>query len=237
VSFSAEEAKELGLKLGDTVTVNVLGRNVTARISSFREVQWESMGINFVMVFSPNTFAGAPHSWLATLLAPDAKPAEEAQMLNAVTRAFPAVTTVRVKDALEVVNRIVEQIGTAIRAAASVTLIASVLVLSGALAAGNRARVHDAVVLKTLGATRRTLIAAFSLEYMLIGLATAIFALAAGGIAAWFVVARIMTLPWHFLPEVAVATLLVALVVTVGIGLLGTWRVLGQKAAPVLRTL
>ncbi|MEI5681909.1 MULTISPECIES: ABC transporter permease [unclassified Mesorhizobium] len=237
VSFAAEEAGELGLKLGDTVTVNVLGRNVTAKIANFREVQWESMGINFVMVFSPNTFAGAPHSWLATLLTPNADSAEETRLLNAVTRAFPAVTTVRVKDALEVVNRIVGQLGTAIRAAASVALIASVLVLAGALAAGNRARVHDAVVLKTLGATRRTLIAAFSLEYMLIGLATAVFALAAGGVAAWFVVARIMTLPSSFLPEVAVATILIALTVTVGIGLIGTWRVLGHKAAPVLRNL
>ena len=237
VSFSADEAREIGLKLGDTVTVNVLGRNVTARIANFRNVEWESMGINFVMVFSPNTFAGAPHSWLATLLTPDATSADEARLLNAVTRAFPAVTTVRVKDALDVVNRIVAQLGTAIRAAASVALIASVLVLSGALAAGNRARIHDAVVLKTLGATRRTLIAAFSLEYALIGLATALFALIAGGIAAWFVVARIMTLPSSFLPEVAVATVVTALVLTVGFGLLGTWRVLGHKAAPVLRNL
>ena len=110
-------------------------------------------------------------------------------------------------------------------------------VLAGALAAGNRARTHDAVVLKMLGATRRTLIAAFSLEYMLIGLATAIFALLAGGAAAWFVVARIMTLPSSFLPEVAVSTVVIALVLTVGIGLAGTWRVLGQKAAPVLRNL
>ena len=129
------------------------------------------------------------------------------------------------------------QLGTAIRAAAGVALIASVLVLAGALAAGNRARIHDAVVLKTLGATRKTLIAAFSLEYMLIGLATAIFALAAGGIAAWFVVARVMTLPSHFMPDVAVATIVFALLVTVGIGLAGTWRVLGHKAAPVLRNL
>jgi putative ABC transport system permease protein len=118
-----------------------------------------------------------------------------------------------------------------------VALIASVLVLAGALAAGNRARVHDAVVLKMLGATRGTLITAFSLEYMLIGLATAIFALAAGGAAAWFVVARIMTLPSSFLPDVAIGTVLIALLLTVGIGLAGTWRVLGQKAAPVLRDL
>jgi putative ABC transport system permease protein len=237
VSFSADEAREVGLKIGDTITVNVLGRDLTARIANLRQVEWETMGINFVMVFSPNTFAGAPHSWLATLTTPDATVAEEARLLNAVTRSFPAVTTVRVKDALDVVNSIVEQLGAAIRAAAGVALIASVLVLSGALAAGNRARVHDAVVLKTLGATRKTLIAAFALEYALIGLATATFALFAGGVAGWYVVSQVMRLPSSFLPEVAVATVLAALVLTVGFGLAGTWRVLGHKAAPVLRNL
>jgi putative ABC transport system permease protein len=237
VSFSAEEAGDLGLKLGDAITVNVLGRNVTAKIANFRDVQWESMSMNFVMIFTPNTFAGAPHSWLATLTDKGATQADESRILNAVTRAFPAVTTVRVKDALDAVNTLLEQLATAMRAAAAVALVASILVLAGALAAGNRARIHDAVVLKTLGATRRTLMAAFSLEYMLIGLATAVFALFAGGVAAWFVISRIMTLPWVFLPEVAVATVLVALLLTVGIGLAGTWRVLGHKAAPVLRNL
>lgn len=237
VSFSAKEAGELGLKLGDTVTVNVLGRNVTAKIANLRQVEWETMGINFVMVFSPNTFAGAPHAWIATLSDRNGAAADDARVLNAVTRAFPGVTSVRVKDALDVVNRLVGELGAAIRAAASVALIASVLVLAGALAAGNRSRIHDAVVLKTLGATRRTLISAYCLEYALIGLATAVFALAAGGVAAWFVLAHIMRLPAHFSPEVALATVLIALGVTVGLGLLGTWRVLGQKAAPVLREL
>src|SRR5690606_34239337 len=171
---------------------------ITARIANFREVQWESLGINFVMVFSPNTFAGAPHSWLATLSDDKATPADDARLLNAITRAFPGITSVRVKDALEIVNDIVAQLAVAIRAAAAVALIASVLVLSGALAAGNRARIHDAVVLKTLGATRRTLITAFPLEYAIIGLAPAVFALFAGGLAAWFVVARIMSLPSSF---------------------------------------
>jgi putative ABC transport system permease protein len=237
VSFSAKEGEELGLSIGDTVTVNVLGRNVTARIANFRQVQWETLGINFVMVFSPNTFAGAPHSWLATLSDDKATVPDDARILNAVTRAFPAVTTVRVKDALDIVNQLVGELGTAIRAAAGVALISSVLVLAGALAAGNRARIHDAVVLKTLGATRRTLISAYALEYMLLGLATAVFALAAGGVAAWYVVTRIMTLPSQFSAEVALGTIVLALVLTVGIGLVGTWRVLGHKAAPVLRNL
>ena len=237
VSFSAEEGGELGLKIGDTVTVNVLGRNITARIANFRNVEWESLSINFVMVFSPNTFAGAPHAWLATVIDPSATAEQEAATLKAVTNAYPTVTSVRVKDALDVVNELVGQLATAIRAAAAVALVASILVLAGALAAGNRARTHDAVVLKTLGATRATLIRAFSYEYLMLGLATAVFALVAGGAAAWFVVSRIMMLPSSFLPDVAVATVVTALVMTVGIGLAGTWRILGQKAAPVLREL
>lgn len=237
VSFSAEEAGELGLAIGDTVTVNVLGRNMTARIANFRQVEWESLSINFVMVFSPNTFRGAPHAWLATLTDPDATAAEEAAILRDVTGAYPTITSVRVKDAIDIVDQLVGQLATAIRAAAAVALVASVLVLAGALAAGNRARTHDAVILKTLGGTRALLIRAFSYEYMILGAATAVFALVAGGTASWLVVSRIMNLPSIFLPDVALVTLLGALVLTVGIGLIGTWRVLGQKAGPVLREL
>ncbi|MBB3313519.1 putative ABC transport system permease protein [Rhizobium sp. BK196] len=237
VSFSAEEARELGLKIGDTVTVNVLGRNITAKIANLRRVEWESLSINFVMVFSPNTFRGAPHAWLATLTDPASTETEDAAILKSVTNAYPTITSVRVKDAIDIVNQLVGELATAIRAAASVALIASVLVLAGALAAGNRARTHDAVVLKTLGATRIMLIRAFSYEYLILGVATAIFALFAGGVAAWFIVSRIMHLPSSFMPDVAGLTLATALVLTVGIGLIGTWRILGQKAAPVLREL
>lgn len=237
VSFSAEEAGELGLKIGDTVTINVLGRNITARIANFREIQWESLSINFVMVFSPNTFRGAPHAWLATLTDASATAAKEGEILRAVTNAYPTITSVRVKDALDIAEQLVGQLATAIRASAAVALIASVLVLAGALASGNRARTHDAVILKTLGGTRSMLMRAFSYEYMILGFATAVFALFAGGLSAWFVVSRIMKLPATFLPDVAVMTVVGALVLTVGIGLAGTWRILGQKAAPVLREL
>lgn len=237
VSFSAREAGEIGLKIGDTVTVNVLGRSITARIANFRQVNWESLSINFVMVFSPSAFKGAPHAWLATLSDPGASAEQEGAVLKAVTNAYPTITSVRVKDALDAANRLVGQITTAIRAAAAIALVASVLVLAGALAAGNRARTHDAVVLKTLGGTRRLLIRAFTYEYMVLGFATAIFSLVSGGVAAWYVVARIMNLRSAFLGDVALTTLTIALVMTVGIGLAGTWRILGQKAAPVLREL
>ncbi|WP_410170498.1 ABC transporter permease [Aurantimonas coralicida] len=237
VSFAAEEGRELGLSIGDTLTVNVLGRDITARIASFRAVEWETLAINFIMVYSPNTFAGAPHAWLATLSVPQDAAVTEEAILNRVTNAYPAVTSVRVKDALDAINGLIAQLALAIRVAAAVALVASVLVLAGALAAGNRGRVHDAVVLKTLGATRMVLIRAFTTEYLLLGLATGIFAIGAGAAAAWFVVDQIMQLPFVFDWTVALTTLGVSLVLTVGIGLAGTWRVLGQKAAPVLRNL
>jgi putative ABC transport system permease protein len=237
VSFASEEAHQLGLKIGDTVTVNVLGRNITAKIANFRAVEWRSMSINFVMVFSPNTFKGAPHAWLATLTDHAATPAVEQTVMRAVTNAYPGITSIRVKDALDIASDLVGQLATAVRAAASIALVVSVLVLSGAIAAGNRARIHDAVVLKTLGARRSMLMRAYFYEYALLGLSASVFALAAASVASWYVVTEIMELPFRFLPGAALWTLAVALAVTAGTGFLGTWRVLGQKAAPVLREL
>ncbi len=238
VSVSAEEADELDLGIGDTVTINVLGRNITANVASLRTVEWETLGINFVFVFSPNTFTGAPHAYLSTLtsnMPPDN--GFDGKLLKELAKTFPAVTAVRIRDALEAVNNLVGQLATAIRAAASVALLSSLLVLAGALAAGNRERVHDAVVLKTLGAKRTTLMAMFILEYSLLGFSTAIFGILAGTLAAWFVVTAIMGFAFVFLPAVALTTLAVALTFTILFGLAGTWHILGQKAAPVLREL
>ena len=237
VSFSEQEAGYLGLKLGDTVTVNVLGRPITATIANLRKVEWDSLSINFVMVFSPNTFRGAPHSWLATLTEPSLTPAQEAETMRAIVSAYPAITSVRVKDALDTVADLTGRLANAIRGASAVALVTSVLVLAGALAAGNRARLRDAVVLKTLGATRLMLIRTFVLEYGILGLCTALFAALAGGISAWYVIARIMKLPFVFDGATLAFTLLLGLAITIAVGLAGTWRILGQKASHHLREL
>lgn len=238
VSVTAEEAGELGLSVGDQLVINVLGRNITATIASLRDVQWETLGINFVFVFSPNTFAGAPHAFLATLTASqNVDETFDGQLLRGLAKEFPAVTAVRIRDALDTVNGLIGQLSTAIRAAALVALLSSVLVLAGALAAGNRERVHDAVVMKTLGATRQSLLWMLVLEYFILGLATAIFAVLAGTLAAWFVISVIMSFEFAVLPMIGLSTVATALAFTIILGLFGTWRILGQKAAPFLREL
>jgi putative ABC transport system permease protein len=238
VSLESKTAADLNLKVGDSITVNVLGRNITARIANLRAVDWQNLGINFVLVFSPGAFAGAPHSDIATLTFADGDtPAQETALIKALAKTFPAVSAVRVKDALETVDRLIGNLLLALRSASAVTLIAAALVLGGALAASQRFRIYDAVVLKTLGATRGRLIAAYALEYLLIGLATVLFGVAAGSLAAALVVTRVMEVSFVFVPAQAAGAAGAALLVTVVLGLLGTFTALDRKPAEVLRNL
>jgi putative ABC transport system permease protein len=240
VSLERRIADGLGLAIGDSITVNVLGRNITARVANLRTVDWQGLGINFVLVFSPRTFAGAPHTHIATLTWPGGNGGtldQETALVKAVAEAFPNVTTVRVKDALDAVAGIVRNLTLAVRGASMLALIAAVLVLGGALAAGHRHRVYDAIVLKTLGATRGRLIGAYALEYLMLGTATALFGVAAGSAAAWLVVTRLMNLSYVWLPGPAAGAAFGALAVTIAFGLAGTFSALGHKPATVLRNL
>jgi putative ABC transport system permease protein len=238
VSFEKKIADGLGLKIGDPIVVNVLGRNITATISNMRTVDWQSLGINFVMVFSPQAFRGAPHTHLASLTyAKPSTPEQEGAIIRTVADNFPMVTTLRVKEALEAVGSIIGNLVLGIRGASAITLIAAALVLSGALAAGHRHKVYDAVILKTLGATRLRLLTAYTIEYLLLGAATAVFGVLAGSVSGWLIVTELMHLKFVWLPLPALAATLAAVIVTVALGLAGTFRALGQKPAPILRNL
>jgi putative ABC transport system permease protein len=237
VSMEKKIADGLKLGIGDEIVVNVLGRDIPARISNLRNIDWQGLGINFVLVFSPNAFRGAPHSHVATLTESHPDAAGDARIIKQVADAFPMVTSVRVREALETIGSVVTNLVLAIRGASAVTLISAILVLGGALAAGHRHRVYDAVILKTLGATRARLLGAYALEYLMIGFATAVFGVIAGSIAAWLIVTRLMTLSFIWQAGSAAGVVIAALVVTVGLGLAGTLLALNQKPATVLRNL
>jgi putative ABC transport system permease protein len=237
ISIEKKIADGLGLKIGDEIVVNVLGRDIPATIGNMRTVDWQGLGINFVLVFSPNAFKGAPHTHIATLTETHPDSAGDARIIKSVADAFPMVTSVRVREALETIGTVVTNLVLAIRGASAVTLISAILVLGGALAAGHRHRVYDAVILKTLGATRARLLGAYALEYLMIGFATAIFGVIAGSVAAWLIVTRLMTLSFIWQAGSAAGVVAAALIVTVGLGLAGTLLALNQKPATVLRNL
>jgi len=232
VSLVDDIAHGLDLEIGDEISVNVLGREITAKVANLRQVNWRSLGINFVMVFSPNTLKSAPHSHIVTV---EMNGGDEAKLLNAMAAAFPSVTAIRVKDAISIVSDLLTKMLNGIRGANVVTLLIGVLVLAGALAAGLSDRSYDAVVLKTYGATRRQLMAAFGAEYASLGLAAAVFGVLVGSLSSWFLSYFILEMPWAFSATTAILTALAAMVLTVAAGLLVTWSALTTRPASVLR--
>lgn len=237
VSFEGELARHLGVGIGDRIVVNVLGRNISARIANLREVKWESLAINFVMVFSPNTLQGAPHNLMATISLPaDAPLAEEARIAKSVGKALPSTTAIRVRDAINAFNVIFTRIMNAVRVAGGVTLLAGSLVLAGALATAQRRRVHQAVILKVLGATRRRILTAHAVEYLMLAVVTGLIAIAIGTASAWIALTRVMDLPLLFSWSAIAQALGGALALVILFGAVGSAAVLRAPAAPQLRS-
>ncbi|MGA9581179.1 MAG: FtsX-like permease family protein [Allosphingosinicella sp.] len=234
VSLDVEAARAVGLEVGDSITVSILGREIEARIASLREINWDTMGFNFVIVFAPGTLENAPHSFMATISMPEA---QERPFARAVSGAFPSVSAIRVKEVVETVSSMLSQLAVAVRAAASVAILAGIAVLVGALAASRRARTYDSVILKMLGATRGRILAAQAAEFAALALVVSLVALGLGSAAGWWVVVRIFELDWAPDWATVAATLALGAVVTLVLGLLGSLPALAARPARALRTL
>lgn len=232
VSIDAEVARDLYLKLGDAITVEVLGREINAKVASFRDIRWQSGTMNFTLIFSPNALAGAPGISIATV---NSDPGTEEKIENAVLETMPNVTIIQVRQALDMLKSVLDTLSVAVRVTASVALVAGALVLAGAIAAGHSRRIYESVVLKVLGATRGDVLRAFVFEYLLLGLATGVIAAGVGTVAAWGVVTQVMKINWTFDARLIVAVIVSCIAVTLLAGFTGTWRAMGIKAAPLLR--
>jgi putative ABC transport system permease protein len=232
ISFSREEAEEMGLSLGDTLTVNVLGRDITAEITSFRQVDFDDAGMGFVMSMNPAALQGAPHSWISTVYA---EPEAEAVILRDLAQAYPNITAIRIRDAIDQVLVVLGGIAAATRYGALATLVTGFLVLIGAAAAGERARTYEAAVLKTLGAPRARILRSFALRAALLGLAAALVALGAGMTGGWAVSTFIMETGFTPIWSNALAIVLGGVLTTLLAGLAFALRPLSAKPARVLR--
>ncbi|MCI0753961.1 ABC transporter permease [Teichococcus vastitatis] len=232
LSLDARLAEGWGVGLGDDVVVDVLGREVPLRIASTRQIEWQGLGLNFTLIASPGLLASAPHTHIATLRGDAAR---DAQVLRTITDAFPNVSGIRVRDALEAVAGLLERLGLAISAVAGVTLAAGALVLAGAMAAGQRRRVRDAVVLKVVGATRAQIRSAWMVEFGLLGVTAGVLAALCGTAASWAVARFVMRSDWVFLPGTLALTVAGCTVLTLGLGYAGTALALRSRPAPLLR--
>lgn len=233
VSFAREEAEEMGLNLGDTITINILGRDITATITSFREVDFSTAGMGFVLTLNPAAVAGAPHSFIATVYADEQA---EAAILRDLANRFPNITAIRVRDAIARVSDILDGIAAATSWGAAVSLLTGFLVLIGAAAAGVSARTYEAAILKTLGASRRRILTSFALRSALLGTAAGLVALAAGLAAAWAVSTRVLETGFTVIWPSALAIVAGGALATLLAGLAFAWRPLASRPAGILKS-
>jgi putative ABC transport system permease protein len=232
LSFDAVLAAGWGVKLGDPIRLNVLGRDITFTVANLRRIDWGTLGLNFTMIASPAPLSQAPHGHIATVRAPEA---DQARLLRVVTDALPNVSGIRVADVLGAIAGLLEQISVALAATGSLTLAAGGLVLAGAVAAGQRRRIREAVILKTLGATRGQIRAAWLVEFGILGLVAGGIAALVGLAASWAVVVLLMHADWVPLPGTLAAVVLGCVALMLGFGYAGTEAALRAKAAPLLR--
>jgi putative ABC transport system permease protein len=232
ISLDSNIAKGFGVNVGDTLTINILGRNVKAKIASLRKIDWRSLRFDFAIIFAPGTLELAPQSHIAALQAPKKL---EAKIEKAISDRFNNISIIRVREALQAAAAMLNGIGTAIQSTAAITILGGSLVLAGAVAAGRRRRIYESVVFKVLGATRQTILKSFLIEYVLLGIATALVSIIIGTIAAWSIIVFLMKMSWVFMPTTIWNTVFICLAITIFVGFAGTWHALGQKAAPILR--
>ncbi|ADE39662.1 protein of unknown function DUF214 [Candidatus Puniceispirillum marinum IMCC1322] len=233
VSMAKEEADEFGLVLGDTISVNVLGRNVTAKIVNFRDIEWQSFNINFLFVLSPGVLDKAPHSWIATTDAVDDAATDAVE--RAVTNQFSNVSAVSVKEAVRVAQRVIGLLGGAVQITALVTLVAGIAVLAGTVASTEAQRLSDSVILKVLGATRLSISIAWFLEYAFLGILAGIAAAIIGSLASYGLVAQILNIEFELDIMLVLITTLAGAGATALLGLAGAVKTLGHKPGPLLR--
>jgi len=232
VSFDAGLAKGWKVGLGDIIRVNVLGRDIDLTIASLRDITWQSLSINFAMVASPGLLSNAPHTHIATVRIDNAR---QGALLRAVTDALPNVTGVRVEEVLAAVASLLNKVAAALAGTGMVTLVSGAIVLVGAVAAGQRRRMQEAVILRALGATRRQIRAAWLMEFGILGLTAGLTAGIVGTAASFGVAHYILHTDWVFLPGTLILTLAGALATMLVFGYVGTSAALRAKPASMLR--
>jgi len=232
ISLTADLAKGFGIGIGDTLTVNVLGRDITAEIASLREVDWSTLELNFAILLSPGVLEDVPQTHIAAVHVP---PSGEEQVFREITGRFPNVSAISVREVLGNVSRTIDRIGGAFRAMAALALLTGFLVLAGAVSADQHRRIHDAVIFKVCGATRGDILATFAYEFLLLGLAAGLISAAVGSLAALAIVTGPLEAAFSLHPAIILLTLGAGLTLTLVLGLAGTWKALGQKPAAWLR--
>jgi putative ABC transport system permease protein len=235
VSVEEGLAQRLQIQIGDDMRFDVLGQQITAKVTSTRDVDFrDSRAGGFIFVFRPGTFEGAPHSYIATVKGPNDVSAR-ARMQAHLVAGYPNVSVIDLRDVLATVKDIVDNVTLAITVVGGLVLFSGSLILVGAVSMTKFKRVYEAAILKTLGASSRLIAAMLLLEYGVLGaIAGAVGALGAIALS-WAIARYALELPWQSTPLLTILGIAGTAVFVAAIGLAASLDVLRNKPLATLR--
>jgi putative ABC transport system permease protein len=235
VSIEEGFLRNTPLNIGDRMTFDVLGRTVTARVSSIRQVDWQDFRAGgFMFVFRPGVFDAAPHTFIASFKGP-ADPDTRARMQAGLVAQFPNVSVIDLREILQTVSGIISNVTTAVTVVGSLVLLSGALILVGAVSMTKFRRVYEAAILKTLGASSRLIAAMLLLEYGVLGaIAGTVGALGAIALS-WAVATYALELAWQPAIVLTIVGVAVTAVFVAAVGVIASWDVLRHKPLSTLR--
>jgi putative ABC transport system permease protein len=226
--------KELGLNVGDTMTFNVQGRPITARVANIRRVDWRNARTGFLVVFRPGPLNRAPAKYISAIKGP-ADSGARAHLQRELLDKYPNVSVVDVRDIIELARGIVQNISLAVSFVGAFVFLSGLLILIGSIAMTKFHRLYESAILKTLGAKRKLIIATLLVEYGVLGLLAGALGSSAAIALTWAVSEYVLKIDWRFMPSVNLIGVVVAAALVMAVGVLSSWDVMVKKPLGILR--
>lgn len=233
VSVEQDFARDLGVGLGDSLAFNIQGVPVEAEVTSIRTVDWDTFRINFFLVFEPGSLDDAPQFRLAATRLPVDR---EQALQNELAANFPNVTVIKIREVLDKIRAALERLGLGVRFLGAFTMISGIIILAGAISAGTVQRGREVALLKTLGVTRLGVVAMFSVEYALIGMAAGIIGAGGSALLAWAALTQAMEVTWVWHPMTLIAGAAACTLLAVLAGIMVSWSALNRRPIEALRS-
>ena len=232
ISITDQMERGMDLKIGDEITISILGRSFKTKVASVRKLDWRSFRINFALMMDPHTLKSAPFTYLASV---KISGQEEAAAYKTIAQKFPNISIIRTKELLAQLGEVLGKVTSAINGIAFLSIIMGVLVLAGALTAGQQMRSYDSAILKLLGAQRKDILKAYLYEFIILGFVSGIIALVLGSAGAYVIVTELFKMSWQLEIFTPIMVVLISIFMIIIVGASGIYKAMTLKPLQIMR--
>ncbi|HZS05594.1 MAG TPA: FtsX-like permease family protein [Blastocatellia bacterium] len=234
ISIDEIISQNLKVGVGDTLTFDLLGQRIPAKVTSVRRTEWRNSRLGFFVVFRPGTLENSPQNFVTAIKGPEPGDPRSQFQRDLVNR-FPNVSVIDVFDILAAARRIVGNITTIVTFVGGFIFLSGMLILIGSIAMTKYHRLYESAILKTLGAKKKLIINITLIEYAVLGLLAGLIGSSAAIALTWAISKYGLEIPWSFMPAINLTGIAATLLVVVLVGAASSWDVMVKKPLGILR--